>query len=106
MSEAVWARANKIAILNPYPFAIDGLTAREIMEVSLQVYEKSNEEALSFMENAMPAKVTKHSVMGNDSHMPVISNKDDRKNTIGMITKNPLENEIICAGRAFSVDAK
>ena len=54
----------------------------------------------------MPAKVTKHSVIGKDSHTPVIFNKKDRKNAIGIITKNPLESEIICAGKAFSVDVK
>ena len=54
----------------------------------------------------MPAKVTKHSVIGKDSHTPVILNKNDRKNAIGIITKNPLDREMICAGRAFSVDVK
>lgn len=54
----------------------------------------------------MPAKVTKHSVIGKDSHTPVILNKNDRKNAIGIITKNPLDSEMICAGRAFSVDVK
>ena len=54
----------------------------------------------------MPAKVTKHSVTGKESHTPVIFNRKDRKNAIGIIIKNPLDNEIICAGRAFSVDVK
>ena len=54
----------------------------------------------------MPAKVTKHSVTGKESHTPVIFNTKDRKNAIGIIIKNPLDKEMICAGRAFSVDAK
>ena len=54
----------------------------------------------------MPIKVTKHSVIGKDSHTPVIFNKNDRKNAIGIIIKNPLVSEMICAGRAFSVDVK
>lgn len=54
----------------------------------------------------MPAKVTKHSVTGKESHTPVIFNTKDRKNAIGIIIKKPLDNEIICAGKAFSVDAK
>ena len=54
----------------------------------------------------MPAKVTKHSVTGKESHTPVIFNIKDRKNAIGIIIKNPLDNEMICAGRAFSVDVK
>lgn len=54
----------------------------------------------------MPAKVTKHSVIGKDSHTPVIFNKKDSKNAIGIITKKPLESEIICAGKAFSIDVK
>ena len=54
----------------------------------------------------MPAKATKHSVTGKESHTPVIFNIKDRKNAIGIIIKNPLDNEMICAGRAFSVDVK
>ena len=54
----------------------------------------------------MPANVTKHSVTGKESHTPVIFNIKDRKNAIGIIIINPLDNEIICAGRAFSVDVK
>ena len=54
----------------------------------------------------MPVKVTKHSVIGKDNHTPVISNKKDRKNAIGIIIKKPLDSEMICAGRAFSIDAK
>ena len=54
----------------------------------------------------MPAKVTKHSVIGKDSHTPVIFNNKDRKNAMGIKTKNPLDSETICAGRAFSVDVK
>lgn len=54
----------------------------------------------------MPAKVTKHSVIGKDSHTPVIFKTEDRKNAIGIMTKNPLDNEIICAGKGFSVDVK
>ena len=56
--------------------------------------------------NAMPAKATIHSVIGKDSHTPVIFNIKDRKNAIGIITKNPLDKETICAGRTFSVDVK
>lgn len=54
----------------------------------------------------MPAKATKHSVIGKDSHTPVIFNRNDRKNAIGIIIKKPLDSEMICAGRAFSIDAK
>ena len=54
----------------------------------------------------MPAKATKHSVAGKESHTPVIFNIKDRKNARGIIIKNPLDNEMICAGRAFSVDVK
>ena len=54
----------------------------------------------------MPVKVTKHSVIGKDNHTPIISNKKDRKNAIGIIIKKPLDSEMICAGRAFSIDAK
>ena len=54
----------------------------------------------------MPIKVTKHSVIGKDNPTPFIFNKNERKNAIGIITKNPLDSEIICAGRAFSVDVK
>lgn len=54
----------------------------------------------------MPAKATKHSVIGKDSHTPVILKKYDIKNAIGIIIKNPLDSEIICAGKAFSVDVK
>ena len=54
----------------------------------------------------MPVKVTKHSVIGKDSHTPVIFNKKDRKNAIGIIIKKPLDSEMICAGRACSVDVK
>ena len=54
----------------------------------------------------MPPKVTKHSVIGNDSHTPVIFNKKDRKKAIGIMIKNPLDSEMICAGQAFSVDVK
>ena len=35
-----------------------------------------------------------------------ISNKKDRKNAIGIIIKKPLDSEMVCAGRAFSVDVK
>lgn len=52
----------------------------------------------------MPTKATKHSVTGKESHTPVIFNIKDRKNAIGIIIKNPLDNEMICAGKAFSVD--
>ncbi len=54
----------------------------------------------------MPVKVTKHSVIGKDSHIPVIFSKKDRKKAIGIIIKKPLDSEMICAGRAFSVDVK
>ena len=54
----------------------------------------------------MPVKVTKHSVIGKDSHTPVIFSKKDRKKAIGIIIKKPLDSEIICAGKAFSVDVK
>lgn len=54
----------------------------------------------------MPTRATKHSVMGKDSHTPVIFNKKERKNAIGIITKKPLDSEMICAGRAFSIDVK
>lgn len=54
----------------------------------------------------MPVKVTKHSVTGKESHTPIIFNIKDRKNAIGIIIKNPLDNEMICAGKAFSVDVK
>lgn len=54
----------------------------------------------------MPAKVTIHSVIGKDSHMPVVFNNKDIKNAIGIIIKNPLDSEIICAGKAFSIDVK
>ena len=54
----------------------------------------------------MPTKATKHSVIRRDSHTPVIFNKKERKNTIGIITKKPLDSETICAGRAFSIDVK
>ena len=54
----------------------------------------------------MPVKVTKHSVIGKDNHTPVISNKKDRKNAIGIIIKKPLDNEMVCAGSAFSIDVK
>ena len=54
----------------------------------------------------MPAKATKHSVIGKDSHMPVMFNKYDSEYAIGIITKNPLDSEMICAGSAFSVDVK
>ena len=54
----------------------------------------------------MPAKATKHSVIGKDSHTPVIFSKKERKNAIGIITKKPLDSEIICAGKAFSIDVK
>lgn len=54
----------------------------------------------------MPVKVTKHSVIGKDSHTPVIFNKKDRKNATGIRIKNPLDSETICAGRAFSADVK
>ena len=37
----------------------------------------------------MPAKATKHSVTGKESHTPVIFNIKDRKNAIGIIIKNP-----------------
>ena len=54
----------------------------------------------------MPAKATKHSVIGKDSHTLVIFNRNDRKNAIGIIIKRPLDSETICAGRAFSMDVK
>ena len=54
----------------------------------------------------MPVKVTKPSVIGKDSHTPVIFNKKDRKKAIGIIIKKPLDSEMICAGKAFSVDVK
>lgn len=54
----------------------------------------------------MPTKVTKHSVTGKESHTPVIFNMKDKKNAIGITIKNPLDNEMICAGKPFSVDAK
>ena len=54
----------------------------------------------------MPVKVTRHSVIGKDNHTPLILHKNDRKNAIGIIIKKPLDSEMICAGRAFSVDVK
>ena len=54
----------------------------------------------------MPTKATRHSVIGKDSHTPVILNKKERKSAIGIITKRPLDSETICAGRAFSIDVK
>ena len=54
----------------------------------------------------MPIKATKHSLIGKDNHTPVIFSRKDRKNAIGIIIKKPLDSEMICAGRAFSIDVK
>ena len=58
------------------------------------------------MYNAKAAKATRHSVSGKESHTPVISNKADIRNAIGRMTANPLDREISCAGRGFSIAAK
>ena len=50
--------------------------------------------------------VTMPSVMGNDSHIPVIPAKQDRQTAAGRIRNNPLVREIACAGSAWSVAAK
>ena len=49
---------------------------------------------------------TAASVTGKVSHTPVTPASDDRINAKGMIRKNPLISEMICAGRAWLVEVK
>ena len=53
-----------------------------------------------------PTKATASSVAGKANHKPVIFPIYANINVIGMITTNPLNNEIIFAGPAWSVDVK
>lgn len=46
------------------------------------------------------------SVIGNDSHTPVIPKKVDNKSDAGIIINKPLSREMDCAGNAFSVEVK
>lgn len=59
-----------------------------------------------FRYNIMPARETRDSVIGYESHTPVIFRKWDITNAIGIISTKPLDNETICAGSTFSVDVK
>lgn len=49
---------------------------------------------------------TDNSVMGRESHTPVMPNRSENKNDIGTRSKNPLNNDIICAGTALSFEVK
>lgn len=49
---------------------------------------------------------TINSVVGNVNQTPIIPPMEESKKAIGIITINPRSREIICAGRACSVDVK
>ena len=57
--------------------------------------------------NKIPPRIlTNNSVTGKASHTPVMPNRKDRKNAIGIMTKNPRKSEMTCAGWANSVEVK
>lgn len=47
-----------------------------------------------------------NSVVGNVNQTPVIPPMEESKKAIGIIIINPRKTDIICAGRACSVDVK
>ena len=49
---------------------------------------------------------TINSVIGNAHQTPVIAPIHDNKNAVGIITKNPLNKEILWAGSGCSTDVK
>lgn len=54
----------------------------------------------------MQMNATISSVIGQESHTPVIFNNEDSKSVTGMMTSSPLKREMICAGTGLSVEAK
>lgn len=58
------------------------------------------------MYKVIPIIATIHSAVGYAHHTPVIPNKDDNQNAIGINTINPREREIVCAYNVFSVEMK
>ena len=49
---------------------------------------------------------TTSSVIGYAHHMPVISQREERRNAIGIRTKKLLRKEIICAGTGLFMEIK